>query len=368
MTRTGGAFVRIVFCLVISLTITANAFPDTTGKKHRKTLPRPILLGVSGGNNEDETASFCCSGTLGSLVEDSTGTRFILSNNHVFGLVNKGDKGDPIGQPGLIEVNCDDSLAEPVALLSKIVKFEFKGKDNKIDASIAEVLPGAVNDTGDILDIGIPGQPEELALGTKVKKSGRTTGKTKGKVIGLDVTVEVDFETKCGSSKTKTAKFIEQAIIQPRKPSKPFVLGGDSGSLVVKNTKTCPAAVGLLFAGDDAGVAAINLIQNVLDELDVSVVGCAAPAAATRGFKELSMQDPRLLAAKSIKDQHEEQLFRIPGVVGAGLGLSKEDSNELAILVFVKKGSRAATAPGMVPARLGNMPVRILATSGFKAM
>jgi len=38
--------------------------------------------GVSGGNVNDITARFCCSGTLGSLVQAGT-TQYILSNNHV---------------------------------------------------------------------------------------------------------------------------------------------------------------------------------------------------------------------------------------------------------------------------------------------
>jgi len=81
------------------------------------------------------------------------------------------------------------------------------------------------------------------------------------------------------------------------------------------------------------------------------------------------MQDPRMMAAKTIKDQHKEKLFEIPGVVGAGLGLVNGNANELAILVFVKKGSRAATAAsGIVPARIGNLPVVIRQTSGFKTM
>ena len=39
-------------------------------------------LGVSGGNVKDITQSFCCSGTLGSLVI-AGGMQYVLSNNHV---------------------------------------------------------------------------------------------------------------------------------------------------------------------------------------------------------------------------------------------------------------------------------------------
>ncbi len=103
-------------------------------------------------------------------------------------------------------------------------------------------------------------------------------------------------------------------------------------------------------------------------KLKITEVGCSTVAAKATAFPKLSMQDPRLLAAKSIKDQHIEQLLQIPGVSAAGLGLTKGGSNELAILVFVKKGPGFNAAAGMIPARLGNLPVVIRETSGFKAM
>ena len=42
----------------------------------------PIKLGTSGSNVKDITPSFCCTGTLGSLVKDSSGKQYILRNNH----------------------------------------------------------------------------------------------------------------------------------------------------------------------------------------------------------------------------------------------------------------------------------------------
>ncbi len=249
MTRPG-AFARIVFCLiVISLTFTTDMFSDVAKKKHRKTQNRPIKLGTSGGNNEDQNDFFCCSGTLGALVQNANGIQFILSNNHVIGLSNKGEIGDPIGQPGLIDVNCDDSRADPVAFLSKKAKFKFGGtKKNKVDAAIAEVIPGAVDPTGSIIDIGIPGSdPVEAALGLQVKKTGRTTGLRKGTVIGLDFDILVSIDPECGGTNGKTTRFVDQVIVEPN-TNKKFVDAGDSGALVVENIGTCPGPVGLLFA------------------------------------------------------------------------------------------------------------------------
>jgi hypothetical protein len=65
--------------------------------------PRPIPLGTSGGNIRDSSWSFCCGGTLGSLVQDSQEVQYILSNNHVLARGNRGLIGEAIIQPGLID-------------------------------------------------------------------------------------------------------------------------------------------------------------------------------------------------------------------------------------------------------------------------
>ena len=53
-------------------------------------------FGVSGGNVNDISRRFCCSGTLGSLVQDASGAQFILSNNHVLGLAGSATVVDDI--------------------------------------------------------------------------------------------------------------------------------------------------------------------------------------------------------------------------------------------------------------------------------
>jgi len=366
-----GAFARIVFCLiVVSLTFTSTMYSDVTGKKKfRKEQAFPIKLGTSGGNVEDQNDFFCCSGTLGALVENSAGTQFILSNNHVFAIANTAHKGDAMTQPGLIDKNCNASLVQVVAFLSKFTPFKFGGtKKNLVDAAIAEVVKGAVDPSGEILSIGVPGSdPVEAALGMGVKKSGRTTGLTKGTVIVLDANILVDIDPECGGTNGKPTLFVDQVIVDPD-TNKPFVLAGDSGSLIVENVGTCPAPVGLLAFGDSSGVGGFNRIQNVNKKLKITEVGCTKGAASAVAFKELSMEDPRILAAKTIKDQHIDELFQIPGVAAAGLGLTKAGSDELAILIFVKKGPGFDAAAGMIPARLGNLPVVIRETSGFKTM
>ncbi|MFP5207137.1 MAG: hypothetical protein ACLGSH_17425, partial [Acidobacteriota bacterium] len=84
-----------------------NSNPST----HEQQLPAPITLGSSGGNNNSYDSSGgkivdCCGGTLGSLIQDSSGNQYILSNNHVLARSDQASVGETIVQPGLIEDNC----------------------------------------------------------------------------------------------------------------------------------------------------------------------------------------------------------------------------------------------------------------------
>ena len=67
---------------------------------------RTQFFGSSGGNVNDISKSFCCSGTLGSLVKNSSGVEYILSNNHVLADTDQAAPGQNISQPGLVDNNC----------------------------------------------------------------------------------------------------------------------------------------------------------------------------------------------------------------------------------------------------------------------
>src|SRR5262245_19394677 len=66
---------------------------------HRGWQARPIALGTSGGNATDSANGFCCSGTLGALVQNAQG-QFILSNSHVFAHDTYGANGSRVAQVG----------------------------------------------------------------------------------------------------------------------------------------------------------------------------------------------------------------------------------------------------------------------------
>src|SRR5258705_12990706 len=86
---------------VCMLTIGPSLYANG-GANHQVSNPH---FGVSGGNVNDITARFCCSGTLGSLVS-ANGANYILSNNHVLARVDQAAVGEDISQPGRIDNNC----------------------------------------------------------------------------------------------------------------------------------------------------------------------------------------------------------------------------------------------------------------------
>jgi hypothetical protein len=243
------------------------------GVSHTAKQSLPIQLGTSGGWRYDLANGYCCGGTLGSLVQIG-GTKYILSNYHVLeaDIVNGGNSrlaqaGNPVVQPGLIDVSCNAASAQDVATLSGIKSLP----GSNVDAAIAAIIPGRVDETGAILEIGtISSQTVAAAINQAVKKSGRTTGLTRSAVSGLNATVSVAYENECAGGPAFTKTYTGQIVIA-NKGSR-FLNSGDSGSLMVQDVTTNPRAVGLLFAGSSSSAIA-NPIGQVLSFFGATMVG-----------------------------------------------------------------------------------------------
>ena len=236
----------------------------------------PIQLGTSGGSVVDFANGYCCSGTLGSLVQKN-GVQYILSNSHVLaGDVVAGGNGkvsaigDDVTQPGFIDNNCSATGANLVADVSTLSTLYPPNSTPNVDCAMAQVRSGMVRTDGAILEIGtLSAQTVAAFVGQLVKKSGRTTGLTRGKISGLNGTVTVGYETECaGTSFSKT--FTGQIVVSQK--SSKFLNSGDSGSLMVEDVTTNPRAIGLLFAGSSV-TAIANPIGDVLGRLGVTMVG-----------------------------------------------------------------------------------------------
>lgn len=249
----------------------------------RRARHRPAPGGVSVGHY------LITAGTLGGVVRDRvTGTRLVLSNNHVLANSNEAAVEDPILQPGPADGGREESDA--FALLERFIPIAYSREPgtcgiaqwvaragnrvagwlgskhrletvrldpqatNRVDAAVARpLLDSDLSD--EILDLGVLSGTAPATLGMAVRKSGRTTGLTSGRVTVVEVTVDVDYGG-------KTARFEGQIL------SGSMSQPGDSGSLLVE--AAAPRAVGLLYAGSDQATI-YNPIADVLDALGVDL-------------------------------------------------------------------------------------------------
>ena len=328
------------------LLLAANAF----ALDHKAKQPRPIELGVSGGNINDG----CSAGTLGSLVANKHGRQFILSNNHVLADENRAEKGDLITQPGSLDDGCRFRKTNRVARLRKFIPIDFSG-NNLVDAAMAVAISSKVDTGGSILGIGqVSTTAADPAIGMNVKKAGRTTGVTSGQISAVNVTVNV------GYSSGRVARFVNQILITPGSFSSP----GDSGSLIVKQTSSCPQPVGLLFAGSST-ITVANPIKTVYKKLRVTPVGCTASSTETSQMSDPLFQNEALVAqANEVKARHEEDLLKMPGVLGVGIG---EQNGEVVIKVFVKKQSGSVSAQQAIPGTIDGLKIVTEVTEEFVA-
>jgi hypothetical protein len=245
------------------------------GVSHTAKQTPPIQLGTSGGWRKDLANGYCCGGTLGSLISVN-GVQYILSNYHVFesditpgGNGTLATTGDPVIQPGLIDVSCNANNAQSVGTLVKVSSLP----GNNVDCSVARVVSGMVRSDGSILEIGtISSQTVAASLSQLVKKSGRTTKLTRSSVSGLNATISVTYENECAGGTAFTKTYTGQIVVANGGSN--FLNSGDSGSLMVEDTATNPRAVGLLYAGSSTSAIA-NPIGPVLQFLGTALGGTA---------------------------------------------------------------------------------------------
>ena len=340
--------------LVMSLARTSAI--DALDCSQRETQARPISLGVSGGNINSFTGSECFGGTLGSMVQDRHSKQFILSNNHVIADINKAKPGQPIVQPGLVDVSCAQDPSTEVASFTRAIPISFGGAPNGVDAAIAAVKLEDVSPT--ILNIGgIASSVAEPRVGMGVQKMGRTSCYTSGTITAVGVNM-----LRIIYGPGKVAAFRNQIKIG----TGGFSSAGDSGSLIVTQ-ESCPRAVGLLFAGaSDDSFTLANPISKVLKRLKVAMTGsCTAAATSDTAQPDdstgyLGISTEVAAAAISVRDRHERDLMKIPGAVGTGIGIG-DQPGQAVIEVYVDHLTPEAQAA--TPATADGVPVKLIETS-----
>ena len=357
---------------------------------HQAQMASPMLLGSSGGNNADfdlrgNTIVDCCSGTLGALLQDSTGRQFLLSNNHVLARSDHAGVGDAIVQPGLIDNNCtpngDGAGTLPVGALTAWLPLN--SSQTNADAAIAEVASHAVDPSGSILEMGARqpdgslaaappgvsstgGKGENASLQLRVAKSGRTTGLTCGAVSAVAVDVSVDYYRDCAETRPYfTRTFTNQIGLSGNS----FSDAGDSGALVVDSANAEP--VGLYFAGglDGSGVSQgmANPVGEVLGELGAqsggansyTFVGSADHAVSCLSYgnntvsaaQALPLSDAEIVRAQQALASARSLVNPTNGILGVAMGKSSDHPGEAAIVVFTDAEKNAAVPDAIADVR-----------------
>lgn len=364
---------------------------------HQDALSAPMLLGSSGGNNNDfdekgSTIVDCCSGTLGALVQDASSRQYLLSNNHVLARSDRASVGDTIVQPGLIDNNCnpngDGAGTVPVAALTAWLPL--RSAQTNVDAAIAQVASHTVDPGGSILELGLrqpdgslaaappgisstSGKGENATLQLRVAKSGRTTGLTCGRVTALALDVAVDYYRDCAETRPYLTKtFTNQIAVSGDR----FGDAGDSGALLVDTANAEP--VGLFFAGgtDASGVShgIANPAPDVLNALNTQMPGDAGFSYVGATDHEVSClsygdstasaaQAHPLSDAESARQQAALSAGRAlvnpsAGVLGIASGKSSDQPGTAALIVYVDEN----LAP-VVPAAIEGVRTIIIPTT-----
>jgi hypothetical protein len=334
----------------------------------------PIELGTSGGDLDDTSTNksviVCCGGTLGALVAVNN-TQYVLSTNHTLARRDGATTGDSVVQPALLDANCDTSRVTTVATLSRFFPLS-SSQSPAIDAAIAQVVTGEVDTTGKILYLGdtvdtnnipLPAAPhtgtgltaDASLIGREVAKSGRTTGLTCSSVDSVGVSMSVEYVQNCDGTGTPiNVEFSGQIDVL----GSAFSAQGDSGALVV--SQDTADAVGLLFASSDSSSVA-NPIADVLNYFTDSngnpatvvggtahvVIGCTLPIAPSSAATAATTTptSAAIQNATKVRDAHISEILSHIEVQGVGVGSSRDNASEAAVLLFVAKDQTHSDLP-----------------------
>lgn len=343
----------------------------------------PVKVGTSGANANDLGAKVCCIGTLGSLwTAAGVANPVILSNNHVLDRSDKGVAGEAINQP--LQLACTAPTAPPPLTVAHLTKgaplkpvANEPGKcgtskaplcghsPSNVDAAIAEIVPGEVDLTGNVLDLGPAGATSIAAappsstigvpsLGETVGKSGRTTGLTCSTITSIGLTFSIDYDATCGDASPAFASYFTGQIVIG---GGAFSAAGDSGSLVVDTTTARPVA--LLYGGSPTDTVA-NPIQDVINAFGanspLSIVGgpdhavsCAHTATASSlqvGAAQAALVPQERQRVSAVQQRRAVQLLQDPSIKSVTVGASADNAGEGALLIHVS----GSTIPRVPPA------------------
>ncbi|MBI1827666.1 MAG: hypothetical protein HY287_07455 [Planctomycetes bacterium] len=349
-------FLFSISCFSLALNVAIASAQSTTNHQIEQTPP--IKLGTSGSSANDASLLFCCAGTIGSAVLYD-GALHILSNNHVLARSGRARVAEKTIQPGLVDNNCSAAANVVGHFIGDVVPL---GTAN-VDAGLSLARAGMVDETGAILDIGVPcTEIQTPTIGLPVIKSGRTTGTTTDNITTIDLTVSVRYRKGCGSGRRFVENYSNQIATGV------MAAAGDSGSLLLSNDGA-PKPVGLLYAGSSTMVV-FNPIQDVVDAFSngrhtFSFVGIQCDTLTTAKFATPATAE--LEKVQRLKAKHERALFMHPGVLGVGVGAAENNPLQPAIVIYLETPD-GGPMPHDLPADINGTELRVIFTDSIEAL
>ena len=371
----------------------------------------PSPLGISGGNFNSLTvatsgAVTCCTGTLGAVVTDSSGTSLVLGSSHGFARNGKASVNEAIVQPGLPDLGCWQDPTDTVATLSESSTINFKKTINQFDVALAKIgttapQPGGtptagIDLTGFIQNIGeidtTPFPFDSLFDGLPVMKMGRGSCLTQGVIEAWDAAGVVVYPATCNAP-GGTALFDHQLLVFGEVPGQTSSSGcsfagvSDSGAIVTTRDFTCPQAIGMVFAGSsgasaDSGgdVVALNPMVSgpdgevgILDKFNVSLVGqvCTpSPLDVEMGGSSEPYHMSEAMRAsveevRKIKQAHVHDLLKNSAISAVGIGAG-DSPDTAALKVYLSEDTPEIRAE--VLREVGNAKVKFRHAARFQAL
>jgi hypothetical protein len=249
-----------------------------------------------------------------------------------------------------------------------------------VDAALALIVPGTVDTSGNILNLGVPGTTsiasappsttlEAPVVGLSVAKTGRTTGLTCSTISSIQATINVDFDAFCGGPKFFTSEFVGQVMINDSSFSAP----GDAGSLIVTTENARPVA--MIMASNGTTTIA-NPITDVINEFSsharppvvLNIVGGAdhlvscQPMATVPGATQvpplssaITLSAQERLRIGNVQQANAALLMNDPAIAAVEMSASQDSPGEGSLEVHV---AGALKVP--IPATINGVRTRVI--------
>lgn len=323
-------------------------------------------FGTSGFNNAGCDPPACITGTLGALALVS-GSNYALSNDHVLGGPISGTQNTATTTNQVTAPGPADFLCENPPSVGNF--FAAPTLNSGVDAALATLEADKINSTGQIYNVGIPSGVGSPEVGEQVAKQGRSSGLTCGTIQSTDLPATITYNV-CGNKKKHfKVKFPNQIVITSEDSTYPFLIGGDSGSLIVDAGTA--RAVGLGF-GSNKQTAYANPIETVMENLS-SVTGepVALASGSAHNVAGCHFNKPQVLLsleeqtrARAVKERYEAAISRDPAVIGVGIGADELNPSKASIIVLVERDQPHVP----IPLNLDGIPVRTIPTDTPQAL